>query len=204
MLKTPNNTPKHRFYILVSIVFFLNLILMWRFFQLQVLNFDFYEERAKSNYIRATSIPSSRGLILDRNKKIIVDNYPTYILYSIGAEVKDKNKNFEIINEVTGISIEQLNKNHKNFYRNKFIPTRLAKDLNITQLSRLEERKNELSGIIYKQYPERIYSSNIRASHILGYLKQVDKNIITNEDDHNYEFDDLVGWSGIDYSMKKH
>ena len=203
MLKTPNNTPKHRFYILVSIVFFLNLILMWRFFQLQVLNFDFYEERAKSNYIRATSIPSSRGLILDRNKKIIVDNYPTYILYSIGAEVKDKNKNFEIINEVTGISIEQLNKNHKNFYRNKFIPTRLAKDLNITQLSRLEERKNELSGIIYKQYPERIYNSNIRASHILGYLKQVDKNIITNEDDHNYEFDDLVGWSGIEKKYEK-
>ena len=70
-------------------------------------------------------------------------------------------------------------------------------------MSRLEERKNELSGIIYKQYPERIYSSNIRASHILGYLKQVDKNIITNEDDHNYEFDDLVGWSGIEKKYEK-
>ena len=139
---------------------------MWRFFQLQVLNFDFYEKRAKSNYIRATSIPSSRGLILDRNKKIIVDNYPTYILYSIGAEVKDKNKNFEIINEVTGISIEQLNKNHKNFYRNKFIPTRLVKDLNITQLSRLEERKNELSGII-KFNPKAIKEIRIKPHKLL-------------------------------------
>ena len=198
MLKRPNIVPKERLYIFIFFTSLLNIILLWRFFQLQIIDFDFYKERARSNYIRATSIPASRGLIVDRNNEIIVDNYPTYILYSIDAEVKNRSRNYSIIKSITGIDTSVLKKNHKNYYKNKFIPTRLAKDLNIIQLSRIEEQKNELNGIIYKQYPERIYSSNIRASHILGYLKQADLNVINQNENHNYEFDDLIGWSGLE------
>ena len=70
------------------------------YFQVQILDHDLYSKQADSNRIRATSIPSPRGLILDRNGEIIVDNYPTYILYGIDAEILDKNKNYEIINKI--------------------------------------------------------------------------------------------------------
>ena len=159
-------------------VVLLHTVLAFRFFQLQILDFDIYNQRAESNRIRAMSIPAPRGLILDRNGEIIVDNFPTYILYGIGAEIINKKHNYNVIMQSTGIDTTFLKKNYQNYYRNQFVPTRMAKDLTINQLSRLEEEKNELSGIIYKQFPERSYNQKIYASHVLGYLKEIDKQSI--------------------------
>ena len=180
-------------------VVLLHMVLAFRFFQLQILDFDIYNQRAESNRIRAMSIPAPRGLILDRNGEIIVDNFPTYILYGIGAEIINKKHNYNVIMQSTGIDTTILKKNYQNYYRNRFVPTRLAKDLTINQLSRLEEEKNELSGIIYKQFPERSYNQKIYASHVLGYLKEIDKQSIEKlGKDNQLEYGDLIGWSGIE------
>ena len=45
------------------------------------------------------------------------------------------------------------------------------------QISKLEENKYNLKGIYYQQFPERYFPSKIRASHILGYVKEVDRSI---------------------------
>jgi len=184
---------------MIGVVVLVHSVLAFRFFQLQVLDFDIYNQRAENNRIRAMSIPAPRGLILDRHGEIIVDNYPTYILYGIGAEIINKKHNYNVISQSTGIDTTVLKKNYQNYYRNRFVPTRLAKDLTINQLSRLEEEKNELSGIIYKQFPERIYNQKIHASHVLGYLKEIDRQSIEKlGEDNQYEYGDLIGWSGIE------
>jgi len=199
VLKSPNTVSKSKYWTMVAFVIAVHAVLAYRFFQLQILDFELYSERAESNRIRAMSIPAPRGLILDRHGEIIVDNYPTYILYGIGAEIGDKEKNFNVISRTTGIDTSILFKNYKNYYRNRFLPTRLAKDLTISQLSRLEEAKNNLSGIIYKQFPERIYNPKIRASHVLGYLKEIDQEMIQEQIFMgDYEYGDLVGWSGLE------
>ena len=199
MLKSPNSASKSTYWVMIGGVVLLHTVLAFRFFQLQILDFDIYNRRAESNRIRAMSIPAPRGLILDRHGEIIVDNFPTYILYGIGAEIINKNHNYNIISQSTGIDTTILKKNYQNYYRNRFVPTRLAKDLTINQLSRLEEEKNELSGIIYKQFPERVYNQKIHASHVLGYLKEIDRQSIEKlGEDNQYEYGDLIGWSGIE------
>ncbi len=200
MLKSANSISKIQYWFTVFIILFFHIVLIYRFFQLQILNHDLYTKQADNNRIRALSLPSPRGLILDRNGAIIVDNFPTYIIYGIDAEIINKEKNYDIINKTTGIDISILKKNYTNYFKNKFLPVRLAKDLTILQLSRLEEKKHDLSGIIYKQFPERIFNDEIRASHVLGYLKEFDSEMLINANDNNndYQLGDLVGWSGIE------
>jgi len=199
VLRSTNSIGKFQYWCAIIFVIFVHLILFYRFFQLQVLEHDIYSKQAENNRIRAISLPAPRGLILDRNDEIIVDNYPTYILYGIDLEVQNEDLNYAIINETTGIPIEILKKNYKSNFRNRFVPTKLAKDLTIIQLSRLEEEKNNLSGIIYKQFPERIFNPKIKASHILGYLKEIDNEVLSNiNQNKNYQFGDLLGWSGIE------
>lgn len=199
MLRSPNSVSKEKFWLLIGLTIFLHSLLLYRFFQLQILDYDLYKQRANSNRIRATSIPAPRGLIRDRNGKIIVDNYPTYVLFGIPGEIVNKSRNFSVISKATGIDTLYLSINYKNNYRSKFLPAKLAKDLTISQLSRLEENKNDLTGIIYKQYPERIFNPKIRASHVLGYLKETNQEFpstISNKSD--YQFGDLIGWSGLE------
>mgnify|MGYP003306692897 CR=1 FL=1 len=56
---------------------------------------ELYSEQAENNRVRAISLPAPRGLILDRNNEIIVDNYPTYILYGIKAEIQNEDQNYD-------------------------------------------------------------------------------------------------------------
>ena len=199
MLRSQNKIGKFQYWYVVIIIISTHFVLAYRFFELQVLDHELYSEQAENNRVRAISLPAPRGLILDRNNEIIVDNYPTYILYGIKAEIQNEDQNYTIINETTGIPIQILKNNYNNNFRNRFLPTKLAKDLTIVQLSRLEEQKNNLSGIIYKQFPERIFNSKIRASHILGYLKEIDNETLSNHEQLNsYQFGDLIGWSGIE------
>lgn len=199
VLRSANIVPKSKFWFLAGFIIFLHCILAYRFFQLQVLDHDEYSRRAENNRIRVTSIPAPRGLILDRHGEIIVDNYPTYILSAIGSEIVNKEKNYEVISTAIGIDTATLKKNYKNYYRNQFLPTRLAKDLTIEQLSRLEEAKDEVTGIIYSQFPERIFNPKIRASHVLGYLKEIDQGMIKGMGyQSNYQHGDLMGWSGLE------
>lgn len=198
MLRSPNSTSQTRVWVVYFFVVFIHLIILGRFFKLQIIDNEKYSKRAKSNYVRALSLPAPRGLIKDRNGNIIVDNYPTYIVYGIDAEIKDKEKNFTIISQATGVDTAILKKNYKNYFRSRFLPARIVKDLTIEQLSKLEENKNHLSGIIYKQFPERIYHPEIKATHVLGYLKEVDSKMIKNMKKGNYAFGDLVGWAGVE------
>ena len=189
MLKSPNTGSKTRLWIFYIFVILVHFLIIGRFFKIQIIDNEKYTKRAQSNYVRALTLPAPRGLILDRNGEIIVDNYPTYVLYAIEAEIKNKNNNYEIISRATGIDTSFLIKNFKNNFRSRFLPTRIAKDLSIEQLSKLEEDKNNLSGIIYEQFPERIYHDKVKATHALGYLKEVNQEMIDNlkkENIHNF------------------
>ena len=79
----------------------------------------------------------------------------------------------------------------------------MAKDLTFSQVSRLEENRLNLKGVYYQKFPERYFPSSVRASHILGYVKEVDKQIresLTNPSE--YEFGDIIGWSGLEKSYE--
>ena len=199
MLKAANLIPQKRLIVVCGVVVILMLSLIFRFFYLQVYYHETYKQKAEVNRIRAIPLNASRGLILDRNGEIIVDNYPTYVLTAIPGEMIDKHKNFQIISKSTGIDISLLETNYKKYYRGKFLPARLAKDLTFDQLSRIEEHKQELTGINYMQFPERYFPRKINAAHILGYVKEVDQALLKELDlKDNYLYGDLVGWRGLE------
>ncbi|MCH7612729.1 MAG: penicillin-binding protein 2 [Candidatus Marinimicrobia bacterium] len=204
MLKAANLIPKRRLFVASGIVILLMMSLLIRFFSIQVHSYEKYSKKAEVNRIRAIPLNAPRGLILDRNGEIIVDNYPTYVLTVIPGEMIDKRKNFNIISQCTGIDTTVLKSNYDKYYRGKFLPTRIAKDLTFDQLSRIEEHKTDLTGINYIQFPERIYSGKINASHLLGYVKEVDHALIKElEEPGKYIYGDLVGWRGLEKVYEK-
>ncbi|MFQ6606207.1 MAG: penicillin-binding protein 2 [Fidelibacterota bacterium] len=199
MLKAQNLIPKERQIFATSFVLLLMFILGVRFFFLQVYRYEKYKNRADVNRIRAVVQHAPRGLILDREGRIIVDNNPTYILTAIPGEMEDPARNFQVISRCTNIDSLTLVTNYEKFYRGRFVASRLAKDLTFDQLSRLEEHKTELTGVNYKQFPERYYPTPTHASHVLGYVREVDKSLMESAPEMDkYELGDVVGWVGLE------
>ncbi len=199
MLKADNQVPRSRYLAFNLLTFVLMAILLGRFFNLQILNYDTYRKRADSNRIRAVSLDAPRGLILDRNGVILVDNYPTYVLYCIPGEMESKEEQFSVIGQNIGLDKSILVSNYKKYYRTRFLPAKLAKDLSFDELSRIEENKLALPGVFYTQHPERIYTQKVRASHLVGYIKDLDNSAkVVADKQSDYEAGDLIGWVGLE------
>jgi len=199
MLKAENIVSFRQYLIAIGITWFLIIILLARFFQIQILGHDRYRKKANTNRIRKITTTAPRGLILDRNGQILVDNLPTYVLTAIPGELSQKGEKFGLISKTIGLDSTIVSKNYKKYYRGRFISTRLAKDLTFHQISKLEENKLNLEGIYYQQFPERYFPSAVRASHILGYVKEVDKTVrATIKDKSQYELGDMIGWNGLE------
>lgn len=203
MLKTSNDASIRRYITLNVIVLIVFSILIVKFFQLQVIRHNKYKEKANINSIRVESLHAPRGSILDRNGEIIVDNAPTYVLIALPNVIGNIDSTISIISQLLNCDSTLLSENYKKYYYGYFTPVRLIKDLTFEQISRLEEHKLDLPGIDYKQIQERHYASNMNGSHFLGYVVEVDRiNIknISNSDEYNYG--DLIGWSGLEKSYE--
>ena len=61
----------------------------WRLFNIQIINSDKYKTLSNNNRIDVKVIFPIRGLILDRNCKVIVNNIKTYSLFIVPEEIKD-------------------------------------------------------------------------------------------------------------------
>ena len=199
MLKAENIVSSHQYRIAGFVVWLLICVLLSRYFQIQILEHERYSSKSNTNRIRKVTKNAPRGLILDRNGDILVENFPIYVLTAIPGEMTDQDIQFKLISNYIESDSAILASNYNKYYRGQFIPTRLAKDLNFEQISRLEENKLNLQGIYFDQIPERYFPSRVKAPHLFGYVKEVDRQIreslINGE---LYELGDLVGWTGLE------
>ena len=199
MLKSKNLVPRSRLLAANSVIIFVFTILLFRFFHIQIYGYNKYKKRADINRIRAIPTAAPRGMILDRYGQILVDNYPTYILTGLPNEMGNENWSFSVISNCTAIDTAILIDNFDRYFRGRFIPSRITKDLTFDQLSCIEEHKHELAGINYIQFSERSFPSDVNMSHVLGYVKEIDRSLLSNMGDtEQYDVGDLIGAQGLE------
>ena len=112
MLKIENKADIFHYRTLFFVLLFSILILLSRYFYLQVIDYERYSSKSQVNSIRAKASYAPRGLILDRNGVVLVENYPTYILTVTPYKLSDKDSQFKVISEITDISIEAVSYTH--------------------------------------------------------------------------------------------
>ena len=102
MLKADNIVSFHQYLVAIGITWLLIIVLLTRFFQIQILGHHRYQKKANTNRIRKVTTTAPRGLILDRNGQILVDNLPTYVLTAIPGELSEKGEKLGIISNIIG------------------------------------------------------------------------------------------------------
>src|ERR1043165_1750347 len=84
---------KLRMTIIHAIVLVILVVLGARLYYLQVVNGEFYAERAENQRVRHLRIPAPRGAIFDRNGKLLVDSRSTYNIILSREDMKGKDWN---------------------------------------------------------------------------------------------------------------
>jgi len=173
-------------------------IILLRFCYLQIYKHQKYEDQAGANSVRKISLHAPRGIIFDRVGLPLADNLQIYDFAVIPFDVTDE-FNYSIISKELDLKVKDVRSaietKKKSFYR--FRSQTLKRHVNFKTRSRLEENKLDLPGMMFDEFPARIYPSDARLTHVLGYLREVtdplQKDVIS-----DYKLGDIYGFSGVE------
>jgi len=181
--------------IFVVICFSVLVISLW---YLQMIKGEEFRERAVENCIRALVEDAPRGRIYDRREELLVTNRPAVVVSIIPAEVDDLEKLSERLGRIIGISPEEISQTVKNYLENPFKPVKILDDCKTNKIVEIEERKDELKGVVLEVKPRRDYLYHDFAAHSLGYVGEIDKEELQQFGNPKFQGGDIIGKAGLE------
>ena len=176
----------------------IGLIYLVKLFSIQVLDRR-YEELANSNAILRQIDPPVRGLIYDRNGKLLVYNTPEFDLEIIRKEVHhlDSVKFCEVFD----MTLPELRQKFKELRARReyspIKPTVFIKQLSNRDFARIQDRIDEFKGFYIKPRSTRAYTTTAMANQ-LGYVSEISKDQLRRDTAKIYRQGDEIGQSGIE------
>jgi penicillin-binding protein 2 len=192
------NSEARRKYIILFIVIIV-LIYLVRLFVLQVVNQD-YKAWADSNAFLNKTLHPSRGVLYDRNNKLLVYNQPAYDVMVVMRETMDFDtlsfcKAVNITKELFRKRMSDIKNRSLNPGYSSYIPQTFLMQLGNKEYGILQESIYKFPGFYIQNRTVRQYDYP-NAAHVLGYIAEADKQDIAN--DNYYVRGDYIGKSGIE------
>ena len=175
-----------------------------RLIQMQVIFGDTYRTLSDGNRFRLLRLDAPRGLILDRNGEVLVDNRSAFAVSAIPREVEDPEATLERLRTLVALEPEGLTKMVSEISSLKRSSTNMAMhvcikdDIPFCEVARVEEAMTGLPGIMIASRPVRRYSFGDLAGTVLGYLGEVDMAELDRLRDSGYTLGSLIGKTGVE------
>jgi penicillin-binding protein 2 len=187
-----------RKYLIIGMILLASLLLIIRLFIIQVVK-DSYRLSANNNVLRYVTQYPARGLIYDRNGKLIVFNQAAYDLMVIPAQTS-KMDTAEFCRTL-GITPELFRKQMRAAISyQKRAPSVFLKQISAENYAQFQEKMFLYPGFFVQPRTLRKYSKPV-GSHLLGYVSEVDEAMI--KKDPYYKPGDYIGKLGIEEAYEK-
>ncbi len=184
-------------------VIFVFALLFLRLVYLQVIKGEEFRLKSEKNAVRLKSIKSSRGLIFDRNKRLIVDNRPSFNLKVMVEDAGVVDDTLAKVSTFIQVPVNELKDSIKKAGRRAFYtPVTIKTDITRDQLAVVEAHKFDLPGIHIDIEPTRHYIYEKTAAHLLGYLGQINGKELESGKYPNVRAGDSIGRYGIEKSFE--
>jgi len=175
------------------------LILTYGLWRLQVMQSDSYALMAEKNRVRNVPILAPRGKILDRQGRVIVDNYPSFSALLLRDSARDLNADADMIAKGLHMDPNELRQRIKKFTAMpQYQPIFLKEDITPDELSFIESHRNELPELDTIMAHRRLYPRNGFMAHLIGYVGEVTDDMLNQPQFELYNPGDVVGVSGVE------
>lgn len=176
-------------------------VLLGRVGWMQLVDGARYQEQAHLNSVRTVPSRAPRGLILDRNLRLLVGNAPAISVGLTPAEMPRNSAQAETVIEkvcaLLKVDPAQARLKLARQQARPFAPARLGVDVDRGVVARLEDRRDELPGLAIWQDSKRSYPQPL-ASHVLGYVGEISERQLARLKDDGYHLGDWLGQAGVE------
>jgi penicillin-binding protein 2 len=173
------------------------LILTGRLVQLQLVSNEAYWGASQSNAVRERRVLPARGAIYDRAGTLLVDNEPSYTIlltprYFDEAKVPLLADLLQVPDSVVAARVDEARA------WSAFRPSRSFREVPFETFSRVQEQLYRLPGVSYEVEQTRRYHTDARATHALGYLREIDPRTLEATRAEGYRQGDAIGKTGLE------
>lgn len=182
----------------------LSAALVVRLVYLQIVGHELYASKAKENSVKITPMVPTRGIIYDRNGKILADNTPSYSLDIIPEQITDMAATLQRLQQLLDISpdkIELFEKQRKRQKRFTSIP--LLLNMNDDELAKFAVVRPYFPGVDIHTHLVRHYPYGDLAAHVVGYVGRINEEEMKTLPMSEYRGSTHLGKLGIESSYEK-
>lgn len=193
-----------RQYVIGGFIIIIAIIYVIRLFNLQVME-EKYKDSADSNAFLRKAVYPSRGIIYDRDGRLVVYNQPAYDVMVIPRDIKD----FDTLDFCQAVNIspedlvkrmEDMRDRRRNPGWSPYSPQKLLTHLSAEEYGRLQEKLYRFPGFYIQKRILREYNYKC-ASNVLGNIREVAPADM--EKDPYYARGDYMGDIGVEYTYER-
>jgi penicillin-binding protein 2 len=175
------------------------LVLGYGLWRLQVSGSDNYATLAERNRVRKVPILAPRGKIVDREGRIIVDNYPSSTVLLMRDQTRDLLADAGFIAQGLHMNPDEVRDRIRHFASMpQYAPIYLKEDITPDELAFVESHRNELPELETIMEHRRLYPRNGFMAHLIGYVGEVSEDMLRQPQWELYNPGDVVGRSGVE------
>ncbi len=175
------------------------LILAYGLWRLQVGGSGYYEKLAEQNRIRNIPVLAPRGRILDREGRVIVDNYPSFSALLLRDQNRDLDADVDKIASGLHMEPDDVRDRLRRFaHAPQYQPIILKDDITPEELAFIESHHVELPELDTIMSHRRLYPKNGFLAHLIGYVGEVSEDMLNTPQWEFYSPGDVVGKSGVE------
>ncbi|QLB15710.1 penicillin-binding protein 2 [Mannheimia granulomatis] len=152
-------------------------VLLTNLYHLQVMNYEDYQTRSNGNRIKLLPVPPARGLIYDRNGKVLAENLTYFGLFIVPEKMENIEQTLLELKEIVGLTDEDIENYNKEKKRtSRYTPIMLKGNLNETQMARFAVNQFRFPSLDVQAYYKRNYPYGELLTHIIGYVAKINEN----------------------------
>ena len=186
----------------VAIVFSALAVAFWVF---QIASHEKFREMAENNHMRRLPLPAPRGVLFDRNGKILVENQSMFNIALLREQTRDIDRTLHTLATATGVDEAALRETVNRRRREpSYRPIVLIENATREQLVAFLARQWELPGIIHQEVPTRRYPPAALAAHLFGYVGEVTESQLTRPEYKGVESGAVVGQAGVEQAFNQY
>jgi penicillin-binding protein 2 len=178
---------------LVSVGFVALALAFWYF---QVIEHEKFREMAENNHQRQLGLRAPRGIIFDRDWKVLVENRDSFVVSLVREHIRDLDGTIKALARVVGVdesTVRDAIRRHRSepLYR----PVPIVEDATLAQVAAVAARRIELPEVVVERVPARRYPADAMAAHLFGYVSEATETQVARDGLHA---GDVVGQAGFE------
>ena len=174
-----------------------------RLVQLQVVEYEHFAEQSQGNRIRIEAVPPIRGLVFDRQGRVLAQNLPAYQLELIPEQVEDLDDTLSrlarlgLINSDDIPRLKELSQSGP-----RFKPVALNLRLDDEQIATFAIRRPKFPGVDFRPRLVRHYPHGEAIAHVVGYVGAMSTRDLERLDPSRYAGTSQTGKTGVENSYE--